>query len=90
MQSVFSKMAFEKLMKVVINCSVKKPRTKRKNLFFKNIQSTTIMKLIDSHSNTDTSFLTSAVIVKQRRYFSDEESIKEAWLKCAPVIFKRF
>lgn len=57
----------------------------------RNAQSTSLLKFMDSSSNIiGASFVASNVIAKHGKPFSDGEFIKEAWLKCAPILFEDF
>ena len=47
------------------------------------------MKFIGGSSNvTEASYIVSNKIAKHVKPFSEEQFIKQAWLKCAPVLFK--
>ena len=55
----------------------------------RKIQSSKLKKFIGGSSNvTVASYVVSNEIAKHRKPFSDGQFIKQAWLKCAPVLFE--
>lgn len=57
----------------------------------KNMQSAAIKRFVSNQSNvTASSFIISNVIAKRGKPFNDGDYVKEALLKCAPILFEDF